>query len=60
MTGEFDEATPASTKQFSQLVPGADFKVISNSGHSLENDNPDEIIAVLRAFLRRVEGAGKP
>jgi proline-specific peptidase len=53
--GEFDEATPTSTREFSKLVPQAEFKVISNSGHSLENDNPDEIIAVLRDFFRRAE-----
>jgi proline-specific peptidase len=56
LAGEFDEATPTSTRQFSQLVPGAEFKVISNSGHSLTNDNPDELIATVRDFLRRVEG----
>lgn len=56
VTGEFDEATPASTEMFSRLVPGAEFKIIPNSGHSTENDNPDALLKTVRDFLRRVEG----
>ena len=56
VTGEFDEATPASTERFSKLVPGAEFKIIPNSGHSTENDNPDALLETVRGFLRRVEG----
>jgi len=55
VTGEFDEATPASTEMFSRLVPGAEFKIIPNSGHSTENDNPDALLRTVRDFLRRVE-----
>lgn len=55
VTGEFDEATPASTYQFSRLVPGSEFAVISGSGHSTENDNFEELLAVVRRFLARVE-----
>jgi len=55
VTGEFDEATPASTEMFSKMVPGAEFQVIPNSGHSTENDNPDALLKVVREFLRRVE-----
>ena len=57
VTGEFDEATPASTEQFSKLVPGAEFKVIPQSGHSTENDNPEALLRTVRDFLRRVESA---
>jgi proline iminopeptidase len=56
VTGEFDEATPASTERFSRLVPGAEFKVIPRSGHSTENDNPEALLSTVRDFLRRVEG----
>jgi len=59
LAGEFDEATPASTERFSKLVAGAEFKVIPNSGHSTENDNPDALLREVRAFLRRVEESGK-
>ena len=57
LAGEFDEATPASTEQFSKLVPGAEFRVIPNSAHASENDNPDDLLRVVREFLHRVEGS---
>jgi proline iminopeptidase len=55
LAGEFDEATPASTERFSRLVPGAEFRVIPNSAHASENDNPDDLIRIVREFLYRVE-----
>ena len=55
LAGEFDEATPASTERFSRLVPGAEFEVIPNAGHSTENDNPEALLATVRDFLRRVD-----
>lgn len=55
LTGEFDEATPASTERFSRLVAGAEFKVIPGAGHSTENDNPDDLLRIVRDFIRRVE-----
>lgn len=57
IAGEFDEATPSSTHRFSTLVPGAEFKVIPNSGHGTANDNPDALIATVRDFLRRVDAS---
>jgi proline iminopeptidase len=56
VTGEYDEATPASTERFSKLVPGAEFAVIPDAGHSTENDNWDELLRVVREFIARVEG----
>lgn len=55
VTGEFDEATPASTRAFSAMVPGAEFEVIPGAGHSTENDNPEVLFRTVRDFLRRVE-----
>jgi proline iminopeptidase len=55
LAGEHDEATPASTREFSRLVPGAEFQVIPNAGHSTENDNPEALISTVVDFLRRVE-----
>ena len=56
VTGEYDEATPSSTERFSQLVAGAEFKVIPGAAHATENDNPDALLQVVRDFIRRVEG----
>lgn len=55
VTGEFDEATPASTQRFSKLVPGSVFAVIPGAGHSTENDNPEEILRVVREFINGVD-----
>lgn len=55
LSGEFDEATPSSTQHFSTLVPGAEYKVVLNSGHDTGNDNPDALLAAVRDFLHRVE-----
>jgi len=57
VTGEFDEATPASTEMFSRMVPGAEFAVVPSSGHSTENDNPEALLEIVRGFLRRAEAA---
>lgn len=55
LAGEFDEATPSSTKEFSKLVKGSEFVVIPGSGHVTQNDNLDALLAALRGFLGRVE-----
>ncbi len=57
IAGQYDEATPASTQMFARMVPGAEFAVIPNSAHSTENDNPDEVLRVVRDFIRRVEAS---
>ena len=55
MAGEFDEATPASTRTFSQLVAGSEYVTIPGSGHMTTNDNPDAMRSAIRGFLARVE-----
>ena len=55
IAGEFDEATPSSTRNFSRLVPGAEFVMIPGSGHMTTKDNPDALRAEIRAFLTRAE-----
>jgi proline iminopeptidase len=55
VAGEHDEATPASTRRFSALVPGAEFAVIPDAGHSTENDNWEELLRVVKAFIAKVE-----
>ena len=55
VTGEFDEATPSSTRKFSRLVPGSKFVMIPGSGHMTTNDNPDALLAAVRTFLTGVE-----
>jgi len=39
ITGEFDEARPATVKRFQQMVPGSKMVVIPGSGHATMHDN---------------------
>lgn len=55
IAGEFDEASPSSTRRFSQLVPGAEFVMIPGSGHVTHNDNLEALLAAVRSFHARVE-----
>jgi len=55
LAGEYDEATPTSTRRFAGMVPGAEFAEIPGAAHSTVNDNPDELLRVVPAFIRRVE-----
>lgn len=51
LTGEYDEARPGTVRYFQSLIPGSEFKVISNSGHVTMHDNLPETIAAINQFL---------
>jgi proline-specific peptidase len=53
--GQFDEATPATTRYYQSLVPGAELAVIEGSGHLTMQDEPERYVQALREFLRHVE-----
>jgi proline iminopeptidase len=55
-TGEFDEATPATVRYYHSLVPGSQLAIIEDSGHLTMHDAPERNVAVVRDFLRQVEG----
>lgn len=55
MTGGFDEARPETVAGFQKLVPGAQFTVIMDAGHSTLSKKPDEYRSVLEDFLESVE-----
>ncbi len=50
--GEFDEATPATTRFYQELIPGAKIYVFKDASHSHHLEKPDEFNAVVRAFMR--------
>lgn len=52
LAGEFDEATPSSTKRFSTLVSQSQFVMIPNSGHATANDNLPALLNAVRTFLK--------
>lgn len=53
LTGEYDEARPATVAYYQSLIPGAAFEIIPNSGHVTPNDNPQATLAAGRAFLSK-------
>lgn len=57
LSGEFDEARPATVERFSRMVPGARFAVIPGSGHATENDNPAALVREVRDFLSAIPPA---
>ena len=53
--GEFDEAGPETAKKFAARTPGAKLQVISDAAHITTWDNPQEMLRVVREFLRSVD-----
>ncbi|MEO6254834.1 MAG: proline iminopeptidase-family hydrolase [Ferruginibacter sp.] len=55
ITGEFDEARPATVKYFQSLVPGSKFVMIDGAGHGTMHDNREQNIKAIKDFLDQVE-----
>ena len=53
LTGQYDEARPATLAGFAERVPGASFAVIEDAAHSIPNDKPEAWRATLRRWLQR-------
>jgi len=51
LTGEHDEALPATVAGFANDVPGAHFAEIKGAAHSAMNDAPETYLAILRPWL---------
>ena len=60
ITGEFDEARPATVARFQQRVPGAQFIVIKGVAHASLSRAPDVYRQALEKFLDWVEETGSP
>ncbi len=55
VTGEYDEARPETVRRFHQMVPGSQFAVIENAGHSTARDNSEQYNEVIKAFMNKLE-----
>ena len=58
VTGEYDEATPATVKYYQSLVPGAKFEMIKDAGHVTMQDKPEENNRAIREFINNLEAGG--
>jgi proline iminopeptidase len=55
--GRFDEATPESTRQFAELIPGSRLQLFERSSHMAHLEERELYLEHLRGFLREVESA---
>jgi proline iminopeptidase len=55
ITGEFDEARPATVKYFQSLVRNSDFVMIEGAGHGTMHDNRSQNISAIKNFLYTLE-----
>jgi proline iminopeptidase len=53
--GEYDEATPESTRIYSARVQGSKFHVIENASHVPYLEQPEAYLSVLQNFLNELE-----
>ena len=59
LTGQYDEARPATVEAFAMRVPGAAFGVVPGAAHGLFTDRPDETIGLLRPWLARQDATSR-
>lgn len=55
ITGEFDEARPATVQYFQRLVPESKFIIIEGAGHGTMHDNKSRNISAIRDFLAEAD-----
>jgi len=53
--GEFDEATPDTTRAYHEALPGSELAVIGGASHLGWVEQPESYLRVLRDFLQRAE-----
>lgn len=57
VTGQHDEARPATVHDFAVRTPGSAFAVVENAAHGIFNDNPEAFMALLRRWFARMDRA---
>ena len=57
VTGQHDEARPATVHDFAVRTPGAAFAVVEDAAHAIFNDNPEAYIALLRRWFAKTDRA---
>ncbi|MCC5916200.1 MAG: proline iminopeptidase-family hydrolase [Cryomorphaceae bacterium] len=55
ITGEYDEARPATVKRQAERAPKGEFAIVPNAGHATMHDNNEENINLIRRFLHKIE-----
>jgi len=55
VTGEYDEARPATVKYYSTLTPHSEFEIIEDAGHGTMHDNQEQNVRVIADFFLSIE-----
>jgi proline iminopeptidase len=55
VTGEYDEARPATVKKFLMMAPNSQYAEIEGAGHATMHDNQKRNVAVIREFLNALD-----
>ena len=55
IAGQYDACTPATSKYYQSLIPGAELVIIENAGHLTMQDNAEADIKAIRDFLDKLE-----
>jgi proline-specific peptidase len=58
LIGEYDPATPRTTRFYQSRIPGSQVVVFDSTGHLPMQDYPARYVAAVRAFLNQVDSAG--
>jgi proline iminopeptidase len=56
LTGQYDEAIPATVKYYQSLMPGSELIIVPGAGHLAMQDDSAFYVNALRQFLRRADG----
>ncbi|MEV5434305.1 proline iminopeptidase-family hydrolase [Streptomyces sp. NPDC052701] len=56
LTGEHDEATPATQRPFVELIPRARWEIVPDSSHMPHLEAPERFMEVLRGYLAELDG----
>ena len=51
--GEFDEATPKTTKLYMDKIPGSEMHVFKGASHAHQLESKEEFLTLVRVFLRK-------
>ena len=57
VAGEQDQTFVAHARRLSESVPGSRLEIVADSGHSVQFEQPDAIVSILAAHLRRAAEA---
>ncbi|MDG1914102.1 MAG: proline iminopeptidase-family hydrolase [Crocinitomix sp.] len=55
ITGEYDEARPATVRSFEKIVPGSSTVILKRAGHATMHDNLCQNRKAIRKFLKSLE-----